>query len=210
MSQRMRTESVNLQTIAGWWVRILRFDFTALDEVRSERQATVAAVAIVFASSILCGVGSWLWALQHDDFGAIDTNEVLLKSLLLGSIVQTAVWVLWVYIVYQILVRGYAAQVEFSELMRTMGFAFAPAAFGILVGITNLAVPFGVISMGMTLLFSNLAVQTVSGTDVRESTLANVTGFGAFAIVMGVFANIAEIGTFGGIAPGIFFFSLDL
>jgi hypothetical protein len=206
----MRTESVNLQTIFGWWVRILRFDFTVLDEVRAEPQATVASIAVVFTASVLCGLGTWLWALQHDDFANIDTNEVLLKALLLGSIVQTAVWFLWVYVVYQILLRGYAARVDFSELVRTMGFAFTPAMFGVLVGITNLAVPFGVISMGMALLFSNLAVQTVSGTDVRESTLANVTGFGAFAIVMGVFANIAEVGTFGGIAPGIFFFSLDL
>jgi len=40
--------------------------------------------------------------------------------------------------------------------------------------------------------------------------VANLAGFAAFLIVMGGFANIAEVGTFGGLAPGILFFSLDL
>jgi hypothetical protein len=40
--------------------------------------------------------------------------------------------------------------------------------------------------------------------------VANVAGFSIFAIVMGGFANIYEIDSIGGLAPGIFFFSLDL
>jgi hypothetical protein len=101
-------------------------------------------------------------------------------------------------------------RMEFSELVRTMGFAFAPVGLSLLIAVTSLAVPFGLLAFGMAVLFTNVAIERTSGADVRETMLANLTGFGAFVVVMGVFANIAEVGTLGGIAPGILFFSLDL
>lgn len=202
----MRYQSTNWQAIGGWVARILRVDFSAFDEVRAEPSATVGAVAVVFGSSLLAGFGSWLWAAQTS---FISDSAVLLRSLLLGSVIQTAVWFLWVYLVYQVLVRGYGARVEFSELTRTMGFAFAPVALSVLIAVTSLAVPFGVIALSMAVLFTNVAIQQATDADAREATLANLTGFGAFAITMGVFANIWEIGGVGGLAPGVLFFSLD-
>lgn len=211
-----RRTPARVQNAANWratgdWVgRIMRLDFTAFDEVRVDPSATIGAVAVVFGASVLAGVGSWLWALQHDTFRGVDGGEVLLKSLVLGSVVQTLVWLLWVYLVFQVLVRGYGVRMEFTELVRTMGFAFAPVGLSLLIAVTNLAVPFGVLAFAMTVLFTNIAIERTSGADVRETMLANLTGFGAFVVVMGVFANIAEVSTFGGIAPGILFFSLDL
>jgi len=206
----MRVQNSDFRTVAGWVGRVLRLDFSAFDEARAQPSATLSAVIVVLAASVCAGFGSWLWALQHRQFRGVDGLEVFLKSLLAGSLIQTAVWFLWVYLVYQILARGYGSRMDFGELTRAMGLAFAPVAINILVGITNLAVPFGVMGYGMALLFSNAAIQQVSGTGVRETTLANLSGFGAFLIVMGVFANIAEVGTFGGLAPGLLFFSLDL
>jgi hypothetical protein len=66
------------------------------------------------------------------------------------------------------------------------------------------------LSLGVTFLFSNIAVEQASGLDTREATIANAGGFAAFLIFMGVAANVYEAGTFGGLAPGLLFFSLDL
>jgi hypothetical protein len=66
-----------------------------------------------------------------------------------------------------------------------------------------------VLSLSLTFLTTNIGIQMSSGADARETTMANVTGFAAFLVVMGVFANVAEVGPFGGVAPGILFFSLD-
>ena len=206
----MRFQSSSWQTVGSLVGRVLRLDFSAFDEIRLEPSATIGAVLVVLGSGVLAGMGSWLWALQHSEFRGVDGGEILIKSLLLGSIVQTAVWFLWVYLVYQVLARGYGAVLEFGELTRTMGLAFVPVSLSLLIAITNLAIPFGLISFGMALLYTNIAIQQTADVEAREATLANLTGFGAFVIVMGVFANIAEVGTFGGIAPGILFFSLDL
>jgi len=203
----MRSQTTNVRTVGGWLGRVLRLDFSAFSEIRQERYSTTPAILIVLGASLLAGLGSWLWAVQ---FEGIDRMEVLLKSLVLGGIIQTAAWFLWVYLVFQVLARGYHQRLDFAELTRSMGFAFAPVALSLLIVIQSLAVPFGLISFGMALLFTNVAIQAASDTEVREATIANLTGFGSFAIVMGVCANIAEVGTLGGLAPGIFFFSLDL
>lgn len=204
--KRTRYQGTNWQSIGAWAARVLRVDFSVFDEVRPEPSATIGAVAVVFGASVIAGVGSWLWAAQND---FVDSNKVLLESLVLGSIFQTVVWFLWVYLVYQVLVRGYGARVEFGELVRTMGFAFAPVSLSILVAVTSLAVPFGVIALSMAVLFTNVAIQQAAEVDAREAALANMTGFGAFVIAMGVLANVWEVGSLGGLAPGVLFFALD-
>src|SRR3989304_9902038 len=112
----MRFQSTNFRTVAAWVGRLLRLDFTAFEEIRSEPSATTGAVIVVFAASVFAGLGSWLWALQSSDLRGVDSAEVFVKSLLLGSIIQTLVWFLWVYLTYQVLVRAYGARGDFAEL----------------------------------------------------------------------------------------------
>ncbi len=206
----MRLQNTNLQTVGGWVGRLLRLDFSAFEEIRAEPSATMGALIVVLGASVLAGLGSWLWALQSSDLRGVGGAEVFIKSSILGSIIQTFVWFLWVYLSYQVLVRAYGARTDFAELTRTMGFAFAPVALNLLIAIIGFAVPFGIIAFAMAVLITNVAIQQTSGVEVHEATMANISGFAAFVIVMGVFANIAEVGTFGGLAPGILFFSLDL
>jgi len=206
----MRFQSTNFRTVAAWVGRLLRLDFTAFEEIRSDPSATTGAVIVVFAASVFAGLGSWLWALQSSDLRGVDSAEVFVKSLLLGSIIQTIVWFLWVYLTYQVLVRAYGARTDFAELTRTMGFGFAPVALSVLIAIIGFAVPFGVIAFTMAVLLTNAAIQAASDAEAREATMANITGFASFAIVMGVFANILEVSRVGGLAPGVFFFALDL
>ncbi|MDO8612111.1 MAG: hypothetical protein Q7R32_04725 [Dehalococcoidia bacterium] len=203
----MSFQTTNLQSVSGWLGRLIRLDLTVFDEVRSDPSATPGAIVVVFLASVLAGIGSWLWAVQTD---GVDAGEVFVKSLLIGSVLQTLVWFIWVYLVFQVLARAYGARTDFYELIRTMGFAFAPVAMSVLIAITAFAVPFGVAALSGAALFSHFAIQSSSSAEPRQVLIANFVGFLSFAVVMGVLANIAEINTVGGLAPGLFFFSLDL
>lgn len=205
---RPATTSGGYAILAGWLLRIARLDFDVFEEVRRERTATASAIIVVLGASILAGLGSWIWAMQHD-FEGLDTAPVFVKTVLAGSLIQLAVWFAWVYMAYLVLSRAFAAPVTFQELVRTMGLAFAPVGLSILVGIAPLAVPFGVISLSLAFLYGNIAIEATSGVTTREATFANLAGFVTFVIFMGAFANVAEAGTFGGLAPGLLFFSLD-
>ncbi len=208
--RQTRASGGGFQTAAGWIARLLRLDLSAFEEIRATPSATMSAVLVVFAASVLAGFGSWLWSVFNRELSELDRTEVLVKSLVIGCLVQTAVWFLWVYVTRWVLDWGYRIKIDFLELMRTMGFAFAPVALTILVLIGGLAVPIGILAFGMALLLTNAAIQSTSDAELSEAMVANLAGFGAFLIVMGVFSNVAEVGTFGGISPGILFFSLDL
>lgn len=206
--QQSRYASGGYATLVGWVVRLARLDFSVFDDVRNERTATASAILIVLGAGIIGGLGSWGWALQYGEYDGLDPAPVFLKTVIAGSLIQLVIWFAWVYIVYLLTARGFGAQVSFQELVRTMGLAFAPAALSVAVAIAPLAVPFGVFSLAITFLFTNIAIEQASDLNTRESMLANLAGFGVFLIFMGAAANIAKAGAFGGLAPGILFFSL--
>src|SRR5688572_1003253 len=172
-----RRRSVGYQTIGSWLLRLTRLDFSVFEEIRAESTATAGAIGIVLTASLTAGVGSWLWAMQHDDL-ELDTAGVFLKTVLAGGLIQTGVWMIWVYISHWVLTRTMASQVEYPELARTMGLGFAPVFLSLLVAISPLAVPFGVLSLALTMLFSNVAVEVATGVSPREATIANLAGFG--------------------------------
>lgn len=203
----MSFQTTNLQSVSGWLGRLVRLDLTVFEEVRSDPSATPGAIVVVFLASVLAGVGSFVWAVQTE---GVDDSEVFVKSLVIGSVLQTLAWFIWVYLVFQVLARAYGARTDFFELIRSMGFAFAPVAMSVLVAITAFAVPFGVASLAGATLFSHFAIQSSSSAEPRQVLIANFVGFLSFAVVMGVLANITEVNTVGGLAPGLFFFSLDL
>jgi hypothetical protein len=206
----MSFQTANLQSIGGWVWRVLRLDLSVFDEIRSDPSATPGAIVVVAAASLMAGFGSWLWAVQ---WRGVEASEVFVKSLVVGSVLQTLAWFIWVYLVYQLLARGYNARVDFYELIRTMGFAFVPVGMSILVSITFFAVPFGVISLTGAVLLTHLAIQASSSAEARQVLVANVAGFTVFAVVMGILANISKVTSVGGaevggLAPGLFFFYL--
>jgi len=207
----MRYRTANLRSVSGWVGRLLRLDLSVFDEIRSDPFATPGAIIVVAGASVMAGIGSWLWAVQ---WGGVEASDVFLRSLILGSILQTAAWFIWVYLVFQVLTRAYGARTDFYELIRTMGFAFAPVGLAILIAVPNFTIPFAVISLAGAVLLTHFAIQSSSSAEQQQALVANITGFAVFAIVMGILANIAQVSTvggakIGGLAPGLFFFDLD-
>ena len=207
----MSYRTANLRSVGAWLARLLRLDLSVFEDIRSDPSATPTAVIVVASASVMAGIGSWLWAVQ---WRGVDATDVFIKSLVIGSILQTAAWFIWVYLVFQVLARAYGARTDFLELVRTMGFAFASVGLGILIAITAFAVPFGVVSIAGAVVLSYFAIQSVTTAEPQQVLVANLTGFIVFAVVMGILANIAQVTTIGGakigaLAPGLFFFSLN-
>jgi len=209
----MEFQSAGFQNLPSWLGRLIRLDLTVFDDVKDEAAATVPALAVVVAASLLAGLGSWLWWIFEIDFpaGADEKNfEVFWKTFILGGIFMAALWVLWVYIVAMLLSRVFGAGADMNRLMRTMGLAFAPMAISFLVVIGMLAVPLGAFAIATTLLLTNVAIQATTDAEPQQVIVSNLAGFLVFAIVLGILANFAQIYDIGGLAPGIFFFELNV
>jgi hypothetical protein len=207
----MEFQGASFQNLGSWLLRLAKLDLTVFDDIKDEAAATVPAIAVVVAATVLAGLGSWLWWIQQDFAPGVDQKnlEVFFKSLVLGGIFQSALWFLWVYISAMVLTRGLGASADINQMVRTMGLAFAPMAISVLMVIRLLTVPFGVIAIAGTLLLSHVAIQATTTAESRHVVLANITGFVVFAVVLGILANISEVYSWGGLAPGLFFFNLN-
>ena len=161
---------------------------------------------VVGVASFMTGLGSLLWWILRD-FGIGQVGDVFWRSFILGSLFEVGAWLLWVYVAYQVLAR-YGTRVDFYEMVRSMGFAFAPMGLMLLMLITPLGLPIALIALIVTVLFTNVAIQSATTAESHQVIAANVAGFAIFALVMGILANIAQVDTLGGLAPGIFFFNL--
>jgi hypothetical protein len=184
---------------------LIRLDLTVFDDVKDNAAATAPAIAVVVVASFLAGLGTWLWGVVED---VPDKGEILLKATILGSIFQIALWVLWVYIVAMLLSRVFGAGADMNRLMRTMGLAFAPMAISLLVLVSILSIPFAAIAIGATFLLTNAAIAAATDAPPDRVALANLVGFAAFALILGILSNVYQWHEGGGLAPGIFFFNL--
>jgi hypothetical protein len=202
----MRTRKEELANPLQWLLRLARLDLAVLAEVSAQPAATLPCLATVVVASFLCGLGSWLfWAFQMEG----QRVQVLVRTLVMGSLLQVGAWSLWVYLTYQVLTLGYGTAVPFYGMARAMGLAFAPMALTVLMALAPLAIPLAVIPLAATVLLSQEAIEAVSGAGKARSLVANVVGFSGFALTLGILANVAEVGGIGGAAPGLFFFALD-
>jgi hypothetical protein len=203
----MELQSAGFQNIGSWLGRLIRLDLTVFDDVKDDATATGPAIAVVIVASFLAGLGTWLWSVVEDQ---PDKMELFFKATILGSIFQIALWVLWVWIAGMLLSRVFGAGADMNRLMRTMGLAFAPMAISLLVLLSILSIPFAAISIGLTFLLTNAAIASATDAPADRVALANLVGFAAFALILGILSNVAQWHNAGGLAPGIFFFNLSV
>ena len=140
----MEFQGASFQNLGSWLLRLARLDLTVFDDVKDDVSATVPTLTVAVVASFLSGLGSWLWW-TFQDFPK-GGGDVFIKSFLMGSILQVGVWFLWVYVAAMVLSKGLGVTADLNRMIRTMGLAFAPMGIAVLMLISFLTVPFGVIA----------------------------------------------------------------
>ena len=179
--------------------RLARLDTTVFDEVRDDSRELLPAIAIVVISSLLAGIGAWLWlALVGHEGLKIDFGNVFLKIILVGTIFNVVLWGFWVAVTYAVLTGYYHEQCDIQSLIRTMGYAAFPMSLTFFMLLPWLS--FGVALAAMVLWFvmSIYAVQSTTSAHSDHVIISNALGFAVFAIIMAFMARTS------GITTGIF------
>lgn len=183
--------------------RLAMLDTSVFAEVRMDRTATVPAIVVAAGSIFLFGIGGWLWFALNVDAEEPGTGEVLLKSVIFGSILGIVFWAAWLGITYVLLSQVFRARVDLNDLIRVMGFAAAPLALGVLMFIPVLDYAIGLTAIA--LLFGTTVVAVQSSTDAPPGKVLAAVGGGLllWAIMLTLF-----VGQQNAYAPGVFFFDL--
>ncbi len=202
---------MNVQTVGRWLVRLARLDTGVLAEAGAATLATGPLLGLAVGASLASGVGPWLWWLNQD---LPSSGEAFFKAVVVGGLLQVAAWAGWLYVAYVLATTLLGGSGELMAVFRAMALAFTPMALAVLMFIEPLAVGLGVVALGATLALSQAALQATTGLEPGRALVANLAGFVLFALVMTILGSVGdiEVGPFnmlGGLAPGIFFFSLD-
>ncbi len=175
----------------------------AYEELRDDPAATVYAVGVVVVATVLAALGGLLWgrfSASPPPIFDVDVNRFFIRSVVLGSIFQVALWALWVGVTWFYLRQIFLlADVTPQSLVRTMGFAFAPMALQLLLFMPVLEFPIGLIALGATVACSVLAVRAASGATPGQALVATLVGFMLFVLGLGLLGN-----SDADLAPGIF------
>jgi hypothetical protein len=185
-------------TLIDRLLRLFKLDTSVFDEVRIDPRATVPAVFVVVASTLLAGIGGWLWWIV-EGFG--DAGEVFVESVILGSLFSMALWVVWLLIAWVILTQLFQEEADWQQMLRTMGMAAAPLGLSVLMFVPG--VNFGVALASVALFFglTTIAIQAVTPAGPARVLVANLAGFTIWAVVLTLLVTSNSI-----LAPGIFIF----
>jgi hypothetical protein len=183
-------------------IGLTSFDPNGYEELRDNPAATLPAIGVVVGATILAALGGLLWAAlaaAPPPIFNVDIQHFLVASVLIGSLLQVVLWVAWVVLAYVFLRTIYLIEgVQFTGLVRTMGFAFAPMGLQIFLVFPVLEFPIGLIAIGLTFGCTVLAVRAASGATPAQALVSAGAGFVLFAMALGLLGN-----SDADLAPGI-------
>jgi len=144
-----------LQKMIERIVRVVKLDHTVWGEIEADEAANTEAVAIVVVAYLLSALGSalavWLYG------GSFGTGlGTFFLQLIVGVLLS---WLLWAYVTMLVGTKLFGGQATFWEMGRTLGYASAPAAVGILAAIPCLGPIIGLVAGLLSLVLGFFAIR---------------------------------------------------
>jgi hypothetical protein len=101
--------------------RVVLLDVDFFKEAALDKSLNVQAAIIVVVASGLAGVGS-----------AIAENVPVIASIAVGMVAGVLGWLLWSGVSFALGTRVFGGDSTYDEMLRVIGFAFAPLAIGVI------------------------------------------------------------------------------
>ncbi len=159
----------------------IRLDPATYEEVEHDTDATWQAAVVVAAAAILSGVGSSAGRTQN------------LFAGVLTSVVFWAIFALFAYLVGVHLLRGPQTSATFGEVLRALGFAYAPSLLAILGLIPGIGYLIVFIAGLWSLIASVIALRQALEVSTGRAVAIAVVAFLAMVVVLVVVATVFGI-----------------
>jgi hypothetical protein len=183
-------------------MRLVRLDTSVFDEVRHDASATIPAVVVVVVSTLLAGLGGWIWWITQDY--SYDESKVFVQSVILGTIFSVALWIVWLLVSWVVLTQLFREEADWQQMLRTMGMAAIPLALSFGMFIPGITFGVGLSSIALFFGLTTMAIQATTAARPAHVLIASIAGFGVWAIVLGLLVDAPD----NYLAPGLFLFDL--
>src|SRR5215213_795975 len=163
----------------------IRLDPATYEEVEHDTNATWQAALVVAVAAIFSGVGSSGGQTQG------------LVGGILASVVFWAIFALFAYLVGAYLLKGPQTSATFGEVLRTLGFSYAPSLFAILGLIPGIGFLFTFIAAIWSLIASVIALRQALEVSTGRAVAVVVVAFLAMFVVLAVIVAVLGISIVG-------------
>jgi hypothetical protein len=170
-------------------IRAARLDVSLYNEVEADISANNQALTVVVLSAVASGIGAALGA-------AISGRPGLIFGGLIGAVVLELLgWAVWSYVMFFVGTKMFHGTATYGELLRTLGFAYAPGVLNILRFIPVLGGIIGLIVGIWRIITGFVAVREALDLDSGNTIAVIVVGIIAYIVVVAVVGVI--LGAFG-------------
>jgi hypothetical protein len=177
-------------------VRAVRFDAAFYRESANNERYSQQALTVVILVAVLSGIGAFLSNLIGGNIlGA-------LLGLVLGVLLGVAGYYVWVYVVYYVGARMFQGKATAPQLLRTLGYAYAPMALGLLSFIPCVGGLVALAGSVWSLACGFFAVREVHQLDDGKTLITVIAGWLAVAIVTAIVATFAALFGIGAMGAG--------
>src|SRR5215208_5231652 len=163
----------------------IRLDPGTYEQVEHDTDATWQAAVVVAAAAILTGVGSSAGRTQN------------LLSGVVASVVFWAIFALFAYLIGVHLLKGPQTSATFGEVLRALGFSYAPSLFAILGLIPGIGFLFAFIAAVWSLIASVIVLRQALEVSTGRAVAVVVVAFLAMFVVLAVIVAIFGISIVG-------------
>ena len=165
------------------WDRILgvfKLDVATFEEIEHDTTATTQAAIVVLIVALVAAIGSGIGATIADG------NFI---SSFIGQLITTFVgWLIWSAVTYFVGTSLFGGKATLDEMLRVIGFAYAPQILGIIPCIG------AIIGCIWTLIAGFIAVRQGLDLDNGKAFLTIVVGAIAYAILLVILGTVFGLG----------------
>ena len=162
---------------------VFKLDSDTFEQIEHDQSATTQAAMVVLAVALLSAVGGLIGALIGGDDNMI--------MAFISPIISTFVgWLIWSAVLYFVGTSFFGGQADIGEMLRVVGFAYAPMVLGIIPC-------FGwIVGLVWTLAALVVAVRQGLDVDTGKALIIGVIGFVLVVILNLIVGSVLGVSLF--------------
>jgi hypothetical protein len=171
-------------------IRAARLDVTLFQEVENDTSLNQEALMVVIITSVLAGIGALIGGI----FTGFGTAIIAVIFAVFWGIVG---YYIWAYLTWFIGTRLFKGTAEPGELLRTLGYATAPRALGVLSFIPCVGAIISFVAGIWSLVAGVIAVREALNFDTGNAIITVVIGWAVVFVIGLVIAGVLGAGALG-------------
>ena len=182
-------------------LRAARLDVTLYNEVEADASLNREALTVVIIAALLSFAGSLIGALFSSVIGSALGASTTFFGLLVAA-VFVAVWTVigyyvWSYLTWFIGTRFFGGTAEPGELMRTIGYAYAPQWLNVLNFIPCVGAILSIVVSIWSLVAGIIAIREALDFDTGKAVITAIIGWLVIFVIGLIITGIFGVGMMG-------------